>query len=326
MSTRGVKAAIKKFNKFLITSHINPEADAIGSQVAMASLLRKLGKSAVMLDDSPVPGVLQFIKGTEEISKEMPHDFDYQAVIILDSPDLMRIGRVNEYIKKDAVIINIDHHISNINFGKFNWVEPEFSSVGEMVYDLFKAFKVKIDLDDAIALYVAIMTDTGSFRYSNTSSKTHRIAAELVDIGVQPYEMHTKIYETSSIQDTNLLGESLQTMKLTEDGKIAWLWVTKEMLKKTKASLEGTEGIINFARSIDGVEIAILFRGTGTEDRVKVSFRSKGKVDVNKLAAAFNGGGHPTASGCTVFGKIEEVEKKVLEKAKEIASSLGSSQ
>ena len=320
MSIRRVKAAIKKFNKFLITSHINSEADAIGSQVAMASLLRKLGKVAVMLDDSPVPSLLQFIKGTEEISKEMPHDFDYQAVIILDSPDLTRIGRVNEYIKKDAVIINIDHHISNINFGKFNWVEPEFSSAGEMVYDLFKAFKVKIDMDDAIALYAAIMTDTGSFRYSNTSSKTHRIAAELIDIGVKPYEMHTKIYETSSVQDTNLLGESLQTMKLTEDGKIAWLWVTKEMLKKTKASLEGTEGIINFARSIGGVEIAVLFRETGTEDRVKASFRSKGKVDVNKLAGLFGGGGHPTASGCTVFGKIEDVEKKVLEKAKEMLS------
>lgn len=318
MSVRQVKTAIKKYNKFLVTSHINPEADAIGSQVAMARLLRKLGKSAVMLDDSPVPGVLQFMKGTEEISKVTPHDFDYQAVIILDSPDLMRIGRVNEEIKKDAVIINIDHHISNINFGKFNWVEPEFSSAGEMVYDLFKAFKVKIDLDDAIPLYAAIMTDTGSFRYSNTSSKTHRIAAELVDIGVRPYEMYTKISETSSIQDINLLGESLQTMKLTEDGKVAWLWVTKEMLKKTKASLEGTEGIINFPRSIGGVEIAILFRETGTEGRVKVSFRSKGKVDVNQLAAAFKGGGHPTASGCTVFGKIEEVEKQVLEKAAEM--------
>ncbi|HAZ10482.1 MAG TPA: bifunctional oligoribonuclease/PAP phosphatase NrnA [Candidatus Omnitrophica bacterium] len=319
MSIRRVKAAIKKFNKFLITSHINSEADAIGSQVAMAFLLKKLGKVAVMLDDSPVPSLLQFIKGTEEISKEMPHDFDYQAVIILDSPDLTRIGRVNEYIKKDAVIINIDHHISNINFGKFNWVEPELSSTGEMIYDLFKAFKMKINLDEAIVLYAAIMTDTGSFRYSNTSSKTHRIAAELIDIGVLPYEMHTKIYETSSVQDTNLLGEALQTMKLTEDGKIAWLWVTKEMLKKTKASLEGTEGIINFARSIDGVEIAILFRETGTEDRVKVSFRSKGKVDVNKLAAAFNGGGHPSASGCTVLGKMEDVEKKVLDRTKEMA-------
>jgi len=318
MSIRTAKQAIKKFNKFLITSHINPEGDAIGSQVAMSYLLKKLGKEAIMLNDSPVPKLLQFIKGTEHILKEMPHDFNYQAVIILDSPDLARIGRVNEYIKKDAVIINIDHHISNINFGKLNWVEPEFSSAGEMVYDLFKAFKVKIGMDEAVALYAAIMTDTGSFRYSNTSSKTHRIAAELIDIGIQSYEMHTKIYETVSIQDTNLLGEALQTMKLTEDGKIAWLWVTKEMLKKTKASLEGTEGIINFARSIDGVEIAILFRETGTEDRVKVSFRSKGKVDVNKLAAAFNGGGHPTASGCTVFGKIEEAEKKVLEKAKEM--------
>ena len=318
MSIRTVKQAIKKFNEFLITSHINPEGDAIGSQIAIARLLRKLGKKSVMLDDSPVPNVLRFMKGSEDISKEMPRDFNFQAIIILDSPDLARIGRVKEFIKKDSVIINIDHHISNVNFGKFNWVEPDFSSAGEMVYDLFKAFKAKIDLDDAIALYAAIMTDTGSFKYSNTVSKTHRIAAELVDIGVKPYEMHTKIYETSSIQDTNLLGEVLQTMKLTEDGKIAWLWVTKEMLKKTKASLEGTEGIINFARSIDGVEIAILFRETGTDERVKVSFRSKGNVDVNKLAGSFGGGGHPTASGCTVLGKPEDVEKKVLDIAKQI--------
>ncbi|MDP2981246.1 MAG: bifunctional oligoribonuclease/PAP phosphatase NrnA [Candidatus Omnitrophota bacterium] len=319
---RTVKQAIKKFNKFLITSHINPEGDAIGSQIAMACLLRKLGKESVMLDDSPVPALLRFMKGSEDISKEMPRDFNFQAVIILDSPDLARIGRANDYIKKDSVIINIDHHISNVNFGKYNWVEPDFSSAGEMVYDLFKAFKIKVDLDEAIALYTAIMTDTGSFRYSNTVSKTHRIAAELVDIGVKPYEMHTKIYEASSIQDTNLLGEALQTMKLTEDGKIAWLWVTKEMLKKTKASLEGTEGIINFARSIDGVEIAILFRETGTEEKVKVSFRSKGKVDVNKLAGSFGGGGHPTASGCSVFGKLEEVEKKVLEKSEEMIKEM----
>ncbi|PIV38999.1 MAG: bifunctional oligoribonuclease/PAP phosphatase NrnA [Candidatus Omnitrophica bacterium CG02_land_8_20_14_3_00__42_8] len=320
MSVRTIKQAIKRFNKFLITSHINPEGDAIGSQAAMACLLRKLGKKFVMLDDSPVPKLLRFMRGTEDISKEMPHNFNYQAVIIMDSPDLARIGRVNDYIKKDSVIINIDHHISNVNFGKYNWVEPDYSSTGEMVYDLFKAFKVKIGMDEAVALYAAIMTDTGSFRYSNTSSKTHRITAELIDIGVKPYEMHSRIYETSSIQDTNLLGEALQTMKITDDGKIAWLWVTKEMLKKTNASLEGTEGIINFGRSIGGVEIAVLFRETGTKDRVKVSFRSKGAVDVNKLAGDFGGGGHPAASGCSVLGKIEEVEKKVLEKAKEMLS------
>ncbi|PIW68190.1 MAG: bifunctional oligoribonuclease/PAP phosphatase NrnA [Candidatus Omnitrophica bacterium CG12_big_fil_rev_8_21_14_0_65_42_8] len=320
MSVRTIKQAIKRFNKFLITSHINPEGDAIGSQAAMACLLRKLGKKFVMLDDSPVPKLLRFMRGTEDISKEMPHNFNYQAVIIMDSPDLARIGRVNDYIKKDSVIINIDHHISNVNFGKYNWVEPDYSSTGEMVYDLFKAFKVKIGMDEAVALYAAIMTDTGSFRYSNTSSKTHRITAELIDIGVKPYEMHSRIYETSSIQDTNLLGEALQTMKITDDGKIAWLWVTKEMLKKTNASLEGTEGIINFGRSIGGVEIAVLFRETGTKDRVKVSFRSKGAADVNKLAGYFGGGGHPAASGCSVLGKIEEVEKKVLEKAKEMLS------
>jgi phosphoesterase RecJ-like protein len=318
MSLKTIKTAIKKFDKFLISAHINPEGDSIGSQVAMASLIKNLGKTAVILNEGPVPHVLRFMKGTEEILKEIPADFDFKAAILLDCPDLTRIGKVAAHITEDKAIINIDHHVSNENFGSYNWVNAGCSSAGEMVFELFKAFKIKIDYDAAVAIYVAIMTDTGSFKYTNTAPKTHRIAAELIESGVKPYEMYSRIYETSSIQDTNLLGEALQTLKVTEDGKIAWLWVTKEILKKTKASLEGTEGIINFARSIDGAEIAVLFRETGTENRVKVSFRSKGSTDVNKLAASFGGGGHATASGCTVFGTIEEVEKKVLDKAREM--------
>jgi len=323
MSVKIIKKAISKFKRFLITSHINPEGDAIGSQISLACLLKRLKKDAVILNESPVPHVLQFIKGSENILKEMPHNFNFQTAIILDCPDIARIGRVSEYISKEKVVINIDHHISNINFGKFNWVDPDISSTGEMIYELYKAFRLKIGMDEAMALYAAIMTDTGSFKYSNTSSKTHRIIAELIDIGIKPYQMYGRIYETSTIQDTNLLGEALQTLKLTEDGRVAWLWVTKDMLKKTKGSLEGTEGIINFARSIEGVEVAVLFRETGTEDRVKVSFRSKGRVDVNKLAGFFGGGGHPTASGCNVLGKLEDVEKKVLDKAREVIHKVG---
>ena len=315
MSIAAVKTAIKKNSKFLISSHINPEGDSIGSQIAMAILLKKLGKEAVILNESPTPHFLQFLPGAENILKEISVDLHFQAAIILDCPDLTRIGNISRYIEKDTVLINIDHHVSNINFGKYNWVDLGISSTGEMIFDLYEAFKAGIEYDEAVAMYVSIMTDTGSFRYTNTSSKTHKIAAKLIDIGIKPYEIYGKIYETSSIQDMNLLGEALRTLKVTPDGKVAWLWVTKEALKNTKASLEGTEGIINFARSIEGVDIAILFRETGTEDRIKVSFRSKGRVDVNKLASFFNGGGHVTASGCTVFGKMEEVEKKVLEKA-----------
>ena len=318
MNPKKISKAIKKFDKFLISAHINPEGDSVGSQIAVASLLNRLGKEAVILNESSVPHVLQFMKGTESILKEIPKDFDFQTAIILDCPDLTRLGKIAEYVTEDKVIINIDHHISNENFGDYNWVEPNASSAAEIVFELFKAFKMKIEYDEAIAIYAAIMTDTGSFKYTNTSSKTHKIIAELIDVGVKPYEVYTKIYESGSLQDTSLLGEALQTLKVTDDGKISWLWVTKEMLKKTKASLEGTEGIINFARSIDGVEIAVLFRETGTENRVKVSFRSKGKIDVNKLASFFGGGGHVTASGCTVFGKIEEVEKKVLEKSQKM--------
>ena len=164
MSVRTVKEAIKRFNKFLITSHINPEGDAIGSQVAIASLLKKLGKESAILNDSPVPSVLKFIKGTEYILKELPGDFNYQDIIILDCPDLARIGRVKDFIKKDSVIINIDHHISNVNFGKFNWVDSEISSAGEMIYDLFKAFKAKIDLYEPVSVIIALYKLTASYR------------------------------------------------------------------------------------------------------------------------------------------------------------------
>ena len=320
MSIKTAKTAIKKFDKFLISAHINPEGDSIGSQIALASLLRRIGKDAIILNDSPVPHVLQFMNGTENILKEMPRNFKFDAAIILDCPDMTRVGNVSEYIGSDKIVINIDHHISNENFGRYNWVNTKCSSVGEMIFELFKAFKLKIEYDEAVAIYAAIMTDTGSFKYTNTSSGTYRIAAELIDAGVRPYEIYGKIYETNSIQDTNLLSEALQTLKVSDDGKIAWLWVTKAMLKKTKASLEGTEELINFARSIEGVEVAVLFRETGTKDRIKVSFRSKGRIDVNKLASYFGGGGHITASGCSVHGKIQDVESKVLDKARKMTS------
>ncbi|MFH1782707.1 MAG: bifunctional oligoribonuclease/PAP phosphatase NrnA [Candidatus Omnitrophota bacterium] len=315
MSERTISNAIKRFSSFLITAHINPEGDSIGSQIALKVLLSKMGKEALIVNESHVPNTLQFISGSEEILKEIPDGFDFDAVLVLDCPDFSRIGTVAKYISKDKVIINIDHHVSNEGFGKYNWVDAGSSSVGEMIFRLFEACKVKIDHDAALAMYVAIMTDTGSFKYSNTSSKTHKAISKLIEKGIKPYEIYTNIYESSTVEDTDLLAEALKTLKVSENKKIAWLWVTKKMLKKTKASLEGTEGIINFARSLKGVEVAIFFRETGTKDRVKVSFRSKGKVDVNKLASGFQGGGHKTASGATVFGKLKAVEKKVIDKA-----------
>ncbi|MFC1624156.1 bifunctional oligoribonuclease/PAP phosphatase NrnA [Candidatus Omnitrophota bacterium] len=318
MSVGSVKTIINKFDKFVVSAHINPEGDSIGSQIAIASLLTRLGKEVLILNESPVPHFLQFMGGADKILNKIPPDLHFQAVIILDCPVLARVGNISEAITKDKVVINIDHHVSNENFGRYNWVDPMISSTGEMIFELFKAFKLKIEYSEAVALYVAIMTDTGSFRYTNTSAETHKRIAELVDIGVKPYDIFKSIYEVNSLQAINLLSEALKTLKLTDDGYIAWLWVTKEMLKKTKASLDGIEGMINFARSIEGVQIAILFRETGTENRCKVSFRSKDKADVNKLASFFGGGGHATASGCIVSGKTEEVEKAVLKKAQEM--------
>lgn len=317
MMPEEIKMRILSNNKFLITSHINPEGDSIGSQLALYSLLKKLKKEAVIVNESPLPSYLSFLPKSQAISKDIPKDFDFEIVFVLDSPDMSRIGNVAKFITPQKTIINIDHHISNENFG-ISWVDTGFSSTGEMIFYLFKELNVQIDLEEGFSLYVAIVTDTGNFRYKNVTKRTFEIASELLSLGIRPNEIYERLFESYSISDTKLLGLAAQTLKVTEDGRIAWIWVTKEMLKETKASLEGEERMIDLGRTLAGVEIVILFRETGTENRIRVSFRSKGRVDVNKLASFFEGGGHTTASGCTVFGRKEEIERKIIEKAVEL--------
>ncbi len=316
-----IKKKIILHNKFLITSHINPEGDSIGSQLALFSLLKKLKKEAIIVNESPVPSYLSFLPGSQIISKDMPKGFEFEAVFVLDSPDLSRIGNVARFISPQTAIINIDHHISNEFFG-ISWVDTGFSSTGEMIFYLFKEMGERIDFEDGLSLYVAIVTDTGNFRYKNVSGRTFEICSELLGLGIQPNDIYERLFESYSVSDTKLLGLAAHTLKVTEDGRIAWIWVTKDMLKETKASLEGEERIIDLGRTLAGVEVVILFRETGTENRMRVSFRSKGRVDVNKLASFFEGGGHTTASGCTVFGKREEIERRIIDKAEELVRDI----
>lgn len=311
--------AITKYKKFLITAHINLEGDSLGSQLAMKQLLEEMGKEAFILDSDKVPAHLEFLPGAREVLNDTEKVRDFDAAVVLDCPTLKRTGKVKDIIYKKKPIINIDHHISNEMFGDVNWVDAHASSAGEMVYKLFKETKKSITKESALAIYIAILTDTGSFNYDNTSSVTHEIAGELLGYGLEPAKVSERVYERRSTEEIKLLGLVLSSIKVNKTGEVAYLEATGEMLKKTGADMAKSEGFVNYARSIDNVKVAILFKeDTKEPGKISISFRSKGEADVNAIASFFGGGGHIKASGCTIEGKLEEVKEKVLAKVEEV--------
>lgn len=323
----GVKNIIKcirdkRHKKFLISTHQNLEGDAIGSMLAMAELLKEAGKKVILLPPENMPDAYRFLPGSVKI-KLMSHtkDIDYDVACLLDCTGIERTGSVKGSICLTKPILNIDHHISNTYFGSINWVEPDMSCSGEQVYHLFRKMGIPINKRVALYIYIAILTDTGSFRYSNTTADTHRIVAELMRHGIDAIDIYRKVYEGASRSSLALLASVLSTFDTTKNGEIAWLYVSKAMLKNHRASIEETQDFINFPRSIKGVKIALAFREV-RKGLVKVSFRSNEGVDVNRLAKEFNGGGHSSASGCVLKGTISEARKIVVSKAKRLLSNL----
>ncbi|NQT94913.1 MAG: bifunctional oligoribonuclease/PAP phosphatase NrnA [Candidatus Omnitrophica bacterium] len=307
----------KKNKRFLISSHQNLEGDAIGSMLALAELLEYLGKKVFLVGPERIPETYRFLPKINRIRylNSSNKVIDYDVACIVDCTSLDRLGSISKAIYLTRPILNIDHHISNAHFGSVNWIAPKISCSGEQIYHLFKDMKVPINERAALYMYIAILTDTGSFRYSNTTAKTHEIIAELMQKRIDVTDIYRKIYERAQRSHITLLTDVLSTLDISRDGKIAWIKITKSMLKTHKAKLGTTQDFVNFPRSIDGVKIALAFREIAN-NTIKVSFRSNERVDVNKLAKKFRGGGHRSASGCTMKGAIEEVEKAVLNEAK----------
>lgn len=313
-----VIGVLKKHDNFLITSHINLEGDSVGSQLAMANLLKRIGKNYFIFDNDPIPRSFKFLLDGENIKTALNKSDRFDVIIALDCPVIERTGKVAQYFKKAKAIINIDHHISNTNFGDIIWVEPRISSCGEMLYHLYKGFGVKIDKKAALSMYVAILTDTGGFAYENTNYITHRIVSELLKTGIRPLWVGKRLNESKTLNDLRLLNETLKTLKLYYNGQVAALYTSAKMLRRLKLKPASAENFVNYARSINTVKIAIfLLERSDKQGEVHVSFRSKGEVDVNKLASLFNGGGHPNASGCLIKGSIEKAKKIILPKVKE---------
>lgn len=310
--------SIKNNRSFLITAHCDPEGDSLGSQLAMVEILKQLGKKYVIVNPDKPPARYGFVKNIGLIKQVSDKNYNFDAALVLDCPVIERIKGVIKVIG-DKPIINIDHHISNVNFGKVNYVDARASSTGEIMYKLAVALGCKINRDLADYVYLALLTDTGGFRYSNTTANTIRIAAKLVSLGVNPKKMYERIYEAHSLASRKLLGLCLNTLKVSADGKIAWMYLTNAMLKKTGATTQDSENLVNFPRFIDGVKVAVLFSGASKKGFTKVNFRSNENwADVNKIASKFGGGGHVSASGCVVKGNMKSVEKKIMAEVKRV--------
>ena len=310
-----ITKVLQENNNFLITSHINLDGDGIGSELALYFILKKLNKKAIILNQDRSPKIYDFLPGSDKVHYLEDNCIDPKSidvVIALDCSNIKRIGKTYEIFKNIKTIINIDHHKSNENYGSLNYVDYSASSVGEIIYELIKSINIDLlDTKISTCLFAAIITDTGSFRYSNVSSKTFEAASHLTSRRIKPHLIANNIYNRNTYPGLKLLGEALLTLEINESNCISWLTITRKMLNDVKANDEEIEGIIDVVTTLDNVEIFILFRET-KDDKIKISFRSKGNFDVNKFAGIFKGGGHPNAAGCLCPGKMDEIKEKIL--------------
>jgi phosphoesterase RecJ-like protein len=310
--------------RFLITSHENPDGDAIGSMLALGLGLEDIGKEIVYYNKDGVPLLLRFLPHAEKVISSLDNIYgDFHATFIVDCTDISRVGEKFEDFKKIrgcGVTIIIDHHKTSKPSADLYILNPNASSTGMIVYSLLKALHLQITPEIAKNLYTSILVDTGSFRYSNTIPEAFEIAAELVELGVKPWEISQALYESEPLGKLKLLGYVLPTLEVTEDGHIASLVVKGDMFKVTGTNKEDTEGFVNFPRCINGVEVAVLFReeGAGGDgSRWKISLRSKGKVNVAQVGEKFGGGGHERAAGCLINGTLAEAKRLVYSAIKE---------
>ena len=308
---------IKEYDNYILIGHILPDGDCLGSMIALFLGLEKMGKSVEMYLHDPTPSIYQYLASASAIKKLSPTVSNDKKLIFLDCSELERVDQEISYFKDANLFINIDHHLGNTLFAKYNHVDTKAAATGEIIYDLLKKLNVEIDSEMAEALYIAIIMDTGNFQYSNTKSKTFKIAAELLDAGVDLEKVRTNLFESKSMKELALTKLALESIKRTSDGKIAWITLKHDEVNALGLEDYHPEGIISYARAIKGVEVGVLFREI-SPDVVKIGFRSKGDLDVSLLAAKFGGGGHKQASGAKQTGEIDEVINRVIDCTKEV--------
>ena len=310
---------IKKAEKLLLASHNDPDGDAVSSLLALGLALSYLGKNTTLYNASPIPAVYRFLPSVDRIIDHIEPLIAYDTALILDCGDILRIGQAGAEISRIPVIINIDHHISNTGFGDLQLVDPEACSTAEIVYRLIKALKVRIDKDIAMAIYTGILTDTGSFRFSNTNQAAFAISQEMTELGVEPYNIAQHVYGTYSLERIKLLNLALDSLEISENGKLSIMTVTNAMFDFTETQPEDVDGMINYARRIQDVKVAALIQeqrngvaGSDNQRRFHVSLRSDGSVDVAAIAGVFGGGGHPSAAGFQAETSLGQLKSDII--------------
>lgn len=306
---------IKKYNKFLIVSHKYPDGDSIGSQIALALGLLKIGKKAYIYNEDPPTDRYSRFKWINLIHTDKK-DFDEEVIFALDSAELNRIGFIKDEIDFTKPIINIDHHISNENFGDINIVKPYYSSTAEIIYELLNKL-TELDEEIATYLYIGILTDTGSFRYPNTTSHSLRVASKLVNYGVVASQISEFIWFTDPPARIKLLGDVLQNITLHD--KFSIMYVTKNMLKNHGAKEEDTNEFVDYGLTIKNVKATAMIKER-EGGILKVSLRSRNDVSVQELASEYGGGGHKTAAGFTYKGDLKMLKKELEEKLERIVN------
>jgi phosphoesterase RecJ-like protein len=305
-----VADAIRARRRFVLSSHSRPDGDSIGSQLAMAYALRALGKEATVVNADPAPPPLMAFPGVADIQICSRADGDFDAAIIMECGDLARTGVAG---LDRFFVINIDHHPGNTGYGRINWFDAGAAACGEMVFDLVRALGVPLSLEIATHIYVAILTDTGSFHYSSISPRTFEMCRECLAAGVDPVSVARNVYDSNNMGRLKLFGAVLSAMQIDATGRIAIVYLDHEMARAAGGTYEDTEGLINLPLTVKEIQAVVFFKQDQGK-QYRVSMRSKGDIDIGAVAKSFGGGGHKNAAGCTVTGALDALQKTFIEK------------
>ena len=314
---REIADAIRARTRFVLSSHARPDGDSIGSQLAMAYALRAMGKEVAVVNADAAPPPLMQFPGVPDITIAPVVDRPYDAAIIMECSDLARTG-VSGLDR--SFVINIDHHPGNTGYGQINWFDSTAAACGEMVFDLIRELGVPLSHEIATHIYLAILTDTGSFHYSSISPRTFDMCREALEAGVDPVLVARNVYDSNNMGRLKLFGAVLSEMQIDQTGRIAIVYLDHEMAREAGGTYEDTEGLINLPLTVKEIQAVVFFKQV-EGDEYRVSLRSKGDIDIGGVAKQFGGGGHKNASGCTVTGPIDALQKLFIEK---IETAIGS--
>lgn len=303
---------IRRHKTFLVTTHVNPDPDALCSEIGMAMCLRALGKKVHIVNEEKIPARFAFLPGAGRIQCRADwKSLTYDAAVVVDCGELERVGKVRELISDDKILINIDHHITNDFFGDLNLVLPKASSTAEILYTFLKHAGCRLTKDLAVNLYVGIMTDTGCFRFENTTALTHRIIADLMRFRLPVSDLYRRIYESVPAGDLKKLMEIVGRCELLDHGRLVCLSLSKRTVSKFSEDFDVRDTIFKFLRSMNGVEVAAIFTEVARR-QTRVNLRSVHRVDVARIASRFQGGGHQRASGCTIHKALGQARADVI--------------